>query len=274
MQVDILDSDTKIRCINWFTRQINSDYGTMVEEFLNSFPFPNNEKHSLASFLKTIENNQYLSLSEMAEHFRAEIDFISSILGTSSDTILFIRGYFQTLLEKMKHELMPPEKDYLTVLDEMDNYFLKFRELVPNSRDDFIEMQHDNFDIVMLQMEKMCRFDLDIISYDDATNLKKIIDQSFDEKNIKDTIDLIQLYEPNISKKQIGGNTNDRYQTDESENENIGKSDDVFSFDLAKMTKGTFSKLHKYIKDNVDVDFKIDSDILSDITTLYSDSDD
>ena len=140
----ILDSDTKARCVAWFKMQIASEYGKLAENFLDSFPFPKNEKHTLTAFLKTIEDNQYLSLAEMAEHFQSEVKFITSLLGSNSDPILFIKGYFYTLTKKIKNELLPAEEKMISEdMQKIYNEFSQFRSLIPNSREEFIIFQNE-----------------------------------------------------------------------------------------------------------------------------------
>lgn len=170
----------KDKLINFFKCEIKSELGTVAENFLCEFPFPNNEKHSLSALIQTIEDGEYPDISNIIDAYEQETKYITSILGSQSDQALFISGYFSYLKDKYIEEISSSNSnEYSTILEKIQN-FQSFLNKMPNNRDEFIHMY--NSGVFCNEME----FD-DLNLSDNHQNQNSSKKQTNQQQNIPNT---------------------------------------------------------------------------------------
>ncbi|KAK8894187.1 hypothetical protein M9Y10_022620 [Tritrichomonas musculus] len=223
-----MDFAEKKACIEWFDEAINSKFGAVAESFLLTLQ-DGNEKHTLYSFAKSIENGRFSSIEDMVIHFKEEVDSIITFLGCSSNAAIYIQGYFKELIEKLEFDFLKQEKKKLDFdINEKMDFFEKIGKDLPNDLDSYLKMSSESSYPTMLELDPIQPMSNEIASTESVEQLNNQIKQVPTDQNLTHITEIIKFYQ---------NTSNDR---DDEENE-------LFKFDLSKLSEHTLNKINEYI---------------------------
>lgn len=220
----------KKACIEWFNEAINSKFGAVAETFLSTLSFPRNEKHTMYSFAKSIENDRFKSIEDMVYHFKQEVKYITSSIGSSSNATLYIQGYFKELIEKLEFDFIKQEQKKLDFsLNEQMQLFERYGNDLPNDLNSFLKMSSESSYPTELELDVLPPPSNENASTESVNKLDNQIKEIPNDHNLKHIAEIIQFYQ---------NTSNDGDQNAES-----------FKYDLSKLSEHTLNKINEYIEE-------------------------
>lgn len=232
----MLPSD-KRDCLKWFDEVINSNYGALAESFLTSFTFPNSQKHTMISFTDLIINDSFKSVNEMISAFKLEIQTILSIIDCTTNAGKYIHGFFKELIEKMDFDFCQNKRSIPDFdLQNQLNFFNQSLQQLPNDIESFYGARIKDNLPVPCKITSIYPSDwTKTASMKDIEELNERLKDLPVDHNSTDIADIITFFE------NLHFNSND--------------DDEVFQYDLTKLSQKTLNKIKQYLDEQIPNEF-------------------